>query len=93
MSHNLTQDRPTEGTLCLCVSVPCCFVCLSCSCFPVTDLVASGAKRRSLTSACGSRGETVFLTRQCFSLIKFVTTRAALVWCAWLTCASARVVL
>ena len=33
----------------------------------------------------GVEGETVFLTRQCFSLIRFVTTRAALAWCAWLT--------
>ena len=28
----------------------------------------------------GVEGETVFLTRQCFSLIRFVTTRAALVF-------------
>ena len=39
-------------------------------------------------------GETVFLTQQCFSVIRFVTTRAALaVRCAWLTYASACVVL
>ena len=41
----------------------------------------------------GVEGETIFLTRQCFSLIRFVTTRAALAWCAWLTYASACVVL
>ena len=59
MSPNLTSDRSTEGT-----HVPCSvffgfasFVlfCLLCLCFP-TDRVASGAKRRSPTSACGSRG-------------------------------------
>ena len=31
-----------------------CFVC--CVCVSPTDRVASGAKRRSPTSACGSRG-------------------------------------
>ena len=32
----------------------CCFVC--CVCVSPTDRVASGAKRRSPTLACGSRG-------------------------------------
>ena len=46
---------------------------LLCLCFSLTDRVASGAKRRSLTSACGSREETLFLTRYCFSLISLGT--------------------
>ena len=56
MSLNLTQDRPTKGTLSLVFRFFFVFVCLLCLCFPVTDRVASGAKRRSPTSACGSRG-------------------------------------
>ena len=56
MSLNLTLDRPTEGTHLPCFVCFVLFLCLLCLCFPVTDRVASGAKRRSPTSACGSRG-------------------------------------
>ena len=48
-------------------------MCLLCLCFSLTDRVASGAKRRSLTSACGSRGRNSLLTRYCFSLISLGT--------------------
>ena len=46
----------------------------------MTDRVASGAKEGVRRQHVGVEGETVFLTRQCFSLIRFVTTRAALVF-------------
>ena len=50
-------DRQREQIILLallfCVAL---FLCLLCFCFPVTDRVASGAKRRSPTSACGNRG-------------------------------------
>ena len=54
VSLNLTSDRPTEENILSTLSF---FVlCLLCFCFPVTDRVASGAKRRSPTLVCGSRG-------------------------------------
>ena len=61
---------------------PCCFVCLLCLCFPVTDRVASGAKRRSPTSACGSRGWNSFLAMtviQCFFRLRLHALRLCLV--------------
>ena len=58
MSPNLTSDRSTEGTPCsFAFPFLFCFVALFVVfVFPSTDRVASGAKRRSPTSACGSRG-------------------------------------
>ena len=62
--HKTDQQRELCLLFVSC-SVSCFVFCFRCLfvvfCFPVTDHVASGAKRRSLTSACGSRGWNSFL--------------------------------
>ena len=68
----------SSSCLFLCCFVLCLFVVF---CFPVTDRVASGAKRRRLdVNMWESRVKQSSLTRYCFSLIRFVNLRSALVF-------------